>query len=136
MHVAMPVTLGFVEALASGKNEIRPREQIALQRDHRVRCAAEERKLVHVVIDAEIAFEIAREGERHRRVVPENPRHRGLASNQPLDQIVLFGDDILLGKPFGQDRNGDGYSLRTVAEFDLRQISRDLKTGSSMTRTS
>ena len=55
----MPITLGLVEAHAARKDDIRARKQIVLQRDHRFRCAAEEREFVHVVIDAEIAFEIA-----------------------------------------------------------------------------
>ena len=105
MHVAMPVALGLVEAHAAREDEIGAGEQIVLESDHSLRGAAEKRQFVHVVVDAQIAFEMAREGDRHRRVVPENPRRRG---SRPIRSSTSSCCSAMISswhKPFGQNRN-------------------------------
>ena len=82
--------------------------------------AAEEGQLVHVVVDAQVAFQVAREGERHRRIIPEHPGIGGLAADQAFDQVVLLGDHVLMGQAFRQDRHGDGHTLGPVADIHVR----------------
>ena len=121
VHVAMPIALGLVEAHAAGEDEVGARENSSFsQRDQLLRCAAEKRELVHVVVDAEIAFEMARERQRHRRVVPKDARRFRLAGEKAVDQAALPRGHVALAQALGQDRRRDGDAAGTFRHVHAR----------------
>ena len=118
VHAVVAAALGFVETHAAGEDEIGLREQLLLQREQFLRSAPEGRQLIHVVVDAQVAFEMARERQRHRRVVPEDAARLWLAGKQLADQLALRPDHVL--RALRQNRNGDDDPAGPVADLDMR----------------
>ena len=120
VHVAVPVPLRLVEAHAAGEDDVGAPEQLGLVVDHLLRGAAEKRELVHVVVDAQIAFEMARERHRHRRVIPKDARRFRLAGEKAVDQAALPRGHVALAQALGQDRRRDGDAAGTFRHVHAR----------------
>ena len=103
--------------MPAGEDDVGAGEQRGLHVHEALAGASEGRELVHVVVDDEIRIEMAREGERHRRVVPEDARALVLAGEQPVDEAAQSGEPVGRGQAFRQHGQGDRDAARPVAEI-------------------
>ena len=124
MDAAMAVALGLVEAHAAGEDEVGAGEQRGLEIEQLARGPAEQRQLVHVVVDAQIAVQMARERHGHRGVVPEDARLRRLASEKILDEVALLENDVVRIEALRELRDRDRDSLRPDAQIEVRDDAR------------
>jgi len=124
VHAVVPIALGLVEAHAAGEDEIGTGEQCAFQIEQFAGGAAEQRQLVHVVVDAQVALEMAREGHRHGSVVPEDARAARVGRKQVFDEFALFENHVRMIKPFGQHRHGDRDALRPLGDVQMGRDAR------------
>ena len=66
----MELALGFVEAGASGQDDVGALEQRGLALAHLARGILEGRELVHAVVDDGAGLQVSQQRQRHRRVEP------------------------------------------------------------------
>jgi hypothetical protein len=89
VNVRVPLSLGLVEAVAAGEDDVGAREELFLATAQRGRRAQEPRQLVHAVVDHERRLEVAADLLRHRRVEPEQRRAHALARQKPAHELAL-----------------------------------------------
>ena len=103
VDVRMAALLRFVEAGASGEDEVRSADQLALEIEQALGREAELRQLVHAVVDDRARVEVAREAEHHRRVIPGEQRPRANADMR-VEQALQRRLAPLIVQPFRKVR--------------------------------
>ena len=103
VYIRVTAALDLVERMAAGEDHIGTREQLFLEFDQQWRSASKERQLVHAVVGGRQRREVAREGQRHRRVVPDHVAGQALAFKERI-QHSAYGVVAEVG---GQMRCGD-----------------------------
>ena len=89
VDVVVAGALVLVQAVAAGEHDVRALEERPLAPDERRWRAVEQRQLVHAVVDDGARLHVVREGDRHRRVVPEHGIRRRQLADQPIDHLAL-----------------------------------------------
>ena len=114
VDVGVTVLLRFEQARPAGEDDVGLVQQLLLEIEQLGRGEAEFRQLVHRVIDGDVGFEVPREGQHHRRVIPgyeaaadrggmriEQAPERGLARVRRACPREMRDDDPDVGKMLG-----------------------------------
>src|ERR1044071_9324855 len=87
----MLISLGFIQTMPAGENEIRYLEKFTFAQAERFGRAFEGRQLVHTVVNDSCRRQAAREIKRHRRVIPTDVIANLIIANHPVNQLLEHG---------------------------------------------